>query len=315
MAVIAVCGVNRRTIAPNEPEANRRQLLGFRGSRGESSILAFTAAVAHPLRRPMSALGIQRRRGFTLIELLVVVAIVAILAALLLPGLTRAKEAARSISCKSNLRQLGIALDLYLQDNRDHYPPESIPPTSTAGLGYWTTALRPILAGTGNRLFCPSRSRQAFGGLFFNQEGVLWWGVAYNYNTQGTARRSRGSRLGLAWIESGPGASMSHDVIESQIGVPVDMIALTEPEAPSPQICVSGTGVETSESFSFGSSSTNWTGAIHNGSSNGLLCDGHVESQKQRPWQERTDASRRRWNIDNEPHPETWPALDLDFQP
>lgn len=55
-------------------------------------------------------------RAFTLIELLVVVAVIAILAALLLPSLTRGKESARSIACVNNMRQLGVAATLYSAD-------------------------------------------------------------------------------------------------------------------------------------------------------------------------------------------------------
>ncbi len=64
----------------------------------------------------------KRRSGFTLIELLVVISIIALLLAILLPSLGLAKEKAKNVLCKNNLRQYGLCAEMLLNDNRDTYP-------------------------------------------------------------------------------------------------------------------------------------------------------------------------------------------------
>lgn len=95
------------------------------------------------------------RRGFTLIELLVVIAIIAILAAILFPVFGRAREQARKSSCQSNLRQIGLALQMYCQDSDGILPTLAAQPSVAPGVPVVTDVLRPYTKNV--QIFrCPS---------------------------------------------------------------------------------------------------------------------------------------------------------------
>ncbi|MEI6431534.1 MAG: DUF1559 domain-containing protein, partial [bacterium] len=102
------------------------------------------------------------RKAFTLIELLVVIAIIAILAAILFPVFAQAREKARSISCLSNDKQLGLALMMYAQDNDERYPFGHVNDADAEGDAQsWVDSVQPYVK---SRLLhrCPSDSSAAW---------------------------------------------------------------------------------------------------------------------------------------------------------
>src|SRR5690606_14208383 len=121
----------------------------------------------------------SRRMGFTLIELLVVIAIIAILAAILFPVFSRARENARRASCSSNLKQLGLGMMMYSQDYDETFPAlnglttRQTTPVVDAGVfqyyavegtycGVWVTRIYPYVKST-QVFLCPSNTFSAYG--------------------------------------------------------------------------------------------------------------------------------------------------------
>src|SRR5947207_2327742 len=125
----------------------------------------------------------KRKAAFTLIELLVVIAIIAILAGLLLPALTKTESKAQSIACLNNLRQWGLATQLYAVDNNDFLPPDGSPNGISVNSGWYIDLPRVLGIRPYNQLswrtnaniapeksiwICPSNTNRSNGNNLFH---------------------------------------------------------------------------------------------------------------------------------------------------
>ncbi|MBT3287960.1 MAG: type II secretion system protein [Victivallales bacterium] len=147
-----------------------------------------------------------RQRRFTLIELLVVIAIIAILASMLLPALSQAREKARSISCVSNLKQISLGALMYADDSGEYIPACRMPP---GGAVWWYQLLYPHLSGdflTNNVWRCPSLGSPSVAYPDYGWNYCGWnntstqWGLGY-IEGHATATTERGGAVTLGTIQ------------------------------------------------------------------------------------------------------------------
>jgi prepilin-type processing-associated H-X9-DG protein len=228
----------------------------------------------------------------------VVIAIIAILAALLLPALSRAKEQARSTACKSRLRQIGLGLQMYVQQN-SYYPPLVEQGSTT----FCFDRLYPYypVSWTNASWNCPSYI--AANGIV--SEELLTnhaTGISYSYNWSGTGAGFPGSPRILKSL--GLGRLAKHSKKELQVMAPSDMYAVADART---QIYGQGiAGVIKTDPWKW----DNEAAATHEQGYNILFCDAHVA------WVKRSDylyppRSATHWNYDDQPHPETWAPVNL----
>jgi len=246
------------------------------------------------------------KRAFTLVELLVVIAVIAILASIFLPVLSRAKEKARTVQCISNVRQMLVALSLFV-DDYGHYPLGFGPSPDSVGSVYgqsWQDTLSPYLSDkTSNSLFvairCPS----------YKQYGTFAVGSGAIYVPNSIYAYSSGTPWSLTPTPND--ASNPKYLQESSVVVPAQMIALGDAYMIAldvPKIVLGATDlqyipIKFREKFpSCYEREQMAVKARHHGRHVIGFCDGHVEAIPFTKLFADNAEARRLWNYDHQPH-------------
>jgi prepilin-type N-terminal cleavage/methylation domain-containing protein/prepilin-type processing-associated H-X9-DG protein len=255
------------------------------------------------------------RGAFTLMELLVVIAVIAILAAMLLPALSRAKESARSLKCKSNVRQVSLALQLYVGD-RNVYPlPTDRVRDGVRTHSFWFDAILPYTSSrwTDPLYKCPSYKLRTTTLAQLNvadyPEGPFG---SYGYNAGNGAVLGRWD-LGRHRGDLPPDRLLEFGVItrDSQVVAPSEMIAIGDSNfVPWAGLFVAGHYLIDYQlsmypkELALQSQCLKLLKQRHNANHNVGFCDGHVEVIKASRLGENDEAIRKRWTFDNDPHME-----------
>mgnify|MGYP002377565788 CR=1 FL=1 len=253
------------------------------------------------------------RRAFTLVELLVVVAIIAILASLLLTGLGRAHQAGRLAKCRSNVRQLSVALQMYLGDH-NFYPHASLMDASPPQ--FWTSFLVPYLSDSSFVLrgLQPDTAVRPGASTVFRCPSVrpaihrsLGTIIDYGYNSMGHARQGLGVR-----VDTSVSPVRFSPVHESEVVVPSDTIALGDGMSRIKGFVMGGPTLERnvvmySHEVLQGIEEQHQRSRRRHGDRVSVgFADGHVQVIGfQRLFYDEADSALRRWNRDYLPHRES----------